>query len=405
VKGFINRLLGRNAHTQQENSNAESATHPADEMAAASPPSEEERHATQTEPEATVTAPQEEASSPFQASSEAEAPSPAAAERPRAMGLSRGVSGLMPRSGGHNRKGVTLTEVLVTTAITVVLFAITLPAIMSARTAMHRTELLAEAKDETLALQNFHDTHGHYPHSEHTDKEGRRHTWAIDILPFREQGALYDIWEAAPPGTVPDEMKNSTIYSPYSNTPGGTDFSAVITGNLPYTDPAYINTNQTMRHTGRTIEPDPDGGSLFSGVLVPKISGVGPTRMRDIRGGTSHTVILAETTTQPKAFLDGFQIDRKFYANNPHFDDSAFPYATELGSSAVSLGRLGAGHDRDLLVKDQFRPGSLLYSDTFVVGLADGSAKVIKAGENETNYAKEVLRGYGDRNKAPGQGF
>src|SRR5688500_3602872 len=98
------------------------------------------------------------------------------------------------------RRGFTLIELLVVIAIIAVLIALLLPAVQSARDAARRSQCKNNLKQIGLALHSFHDVKKHFPPGNITDGNlGQQNhgNWAIYILPFLEQEALYDQYNDA----------------------------------------------------------------------------------------------------------------------------------------------------------------------------------------------------------------
>ena len=95
----------------------------------------------------------------------------------------------------NNRMGFTLVELLVVIAIIAILIALLLPAVQAAREAARRTQCNNNLKQIGIALHNYHSTHGVFPPGWGWRIDGDHHNswaWSAKILPFLEQGGLYD---------------------------------------------------------------------------------------------------------------------------------------------------------------------------------------------------------------------
>ncbi len=96
-----------------------------------------------------------------------------------------------------SKKGFTLIELLVVIAIIAVLVAILLPAVQQAREAARRSSCKNNLKQLGLALHNYHDTHNVFPSRVIGGGSSCNDWWNaptgfVGMMPFLEQGALYD---------------------------------------------------------------------------------------------------------------------------------------------------------------------------------------------------------------------
>ncbi|MBN2290810.1 MAG: DUF1559 domain-containing protein [Pirellulales bacterium] len=98
------------------------------------------------------------------------------------------------------QRAFTLVELLVVIAIIGILIALLLPAVQAAREAARRMQCTNNLKQMGIAVHGWHDARGAIPPCLLT---GRGHaTWAGIILPFLENGILYDQCE----------IENRTVY-------------------------------------------------------------------------------------------------------------------------------------------------------------------------------------------------
>jgi len=217
-------------------------------------------------------------------------------------------------------------------AIIAVLVSLLLPAVQQAREAARRSQCKNNFKQVGLAIHNYHDTHGVFPLSDHRSGSSTcptdplytggfaRYSWGAMILPYVDQGALYN------------NMDFSVNYNAGKNSPNsmqtvGATVSVYLCPTDPQGDPRCNHTGG-INNRGGSNDPDDLGRSNMAGIgdsayafCAPAWSGTGnyPTsalpagvwgktngdgilgnnmkiRMRDVTDGASNTILAGEVT-------------------------------------------------------------------------------------------------------------
>ncbi|MEM8946869.1 MAG: DUF1559 domain-containing protein [Planctomycetota bacterium] len=214
----------------------------------------------------------------------------------------------MPRSGRPIVVGFTLVELLVVIAIIGTLVALLLPAVQAAREAARRNYCSNNLKQMGLAVQNYHDTYGHFP-SGRRNRDQFGFSWAFRLLPQLEQKQVFDSFE---PGERVDDEANAlamrtpidTYFCPTRRAPvsdrnfDNNDSPAKVRGVAAAGDYAanagksYIS-GTVPEHPVNTL---PDPGSVLGPIFT-----LSKIKIRQCTDGLSQTLAIGERHIPPVA--------------------------------------------------------------------------------------------------------
>jgi prepilin-type N-terminal cleavage/methylation domain-containing protein/prepilin-type processing-associated H-X9-DG protein len=223
--------------------------------------------------------------------------------------------------GRKHRNGFTLIEMLVVIAIIGILIALLFPAVQKVRETGNRMSCQNNLKQMGLALLNYHNINRVFPPGADAPKPGWGNvggaTWAIYILPYIEQDALFKLYNLNLPNTDPSQGSVrtalvKTYICPSDNTeayvPEVPDSGYGADANVKYMPSSYRavegktlnqNASQEKKWFDSQIGSESDGDKTFRGVLhVVGINGLTVEHQRDITDGSSNTMLVGEYATR-----------------------------------------------------------------------------------------------------------
>jgi len=205
----------------------------------------------------------------------------------------------------RRRPGFTLVELLVVIAIIGILVALLLPAVQAAREAARRMQCTNRLKQLSLACHNYHDVYKTLPAmrcgtaweggtglngDDNIDGNEYSMSGFVSLLPFYEQQQIYDYAKARNFGPVPwsDALGTWTVRIPSLLCPSDEE----ITTTYPYGNSSYKCCLGTVANNNAgTWGTEPNGCFAIIGDPGARRT---TYRFRDIRDGTSNTLLLSE---------------------------------------------------------------------------------------------------------------
>ncbi len=300
------------------------------------------------------------------------------------------------------KSGFTLIELLVVIAIIAILIALLLPAVQQAREAARRTSCRNNMKNLGLAMHNYHDSHNLFVYGWDT----REALWSSQILPQIEFANLYNtlVFAEGDPGN----WNNDNCVA--NRAACGTLIPLFICPSKP--GPAQVD-NESIPHRTVASYRACSGSNIFADIMTQVTSSGAPagaqafaqrnldgifygcsaTTMADVKDGSSNTILLGESMTDPGYGRDGQATDHWIIAApqtgnwTPSFADTATnsgEFTEGVGSTGPKMnGRLDLtmnGHH----VEAGF--GSFHVGGAFFC-MADGSVRFISQNINQATYA------------------
>ncbi len=328
----------------------------------------------------------------------------------------------MPSSSpSHQRGGFTLIELLVVIAIIAILVALLLPAVQQAREAARRSSCKNNLKQIVLAMHNYHDVYKTLPAGYIVSEAGGgnrfarpQYGWAVAILPFIEQGPLYD-------ALAPNSPRGLTnVYSSGNAADRALLQSSIDTFQCP-SDVAPNPLPPTVANFGSGAggHPYDVGKSNYLAVTFGNTASIGnlaavPTaaanqacftgmtcfKFSDITDGLSNVFLVGERDGGPtQAFSDG--TTSEFFAGTW----VGVPRANNFGGTGIHM-HLGRIDNAQRLNRDWWaesgsntnggRAFSSLHAGGAQFGMGDGSVRFISQNLSSTTYQNLAMKSDGN---------
>ncbi|MCG6155327.1 DUF1559 domain-containing protein [Rubinisphaera margarita] len=204
------------------------------------------------------------------------------------------------------RCAFTLIELLVVIAIIAILVALLLPAVQQAREAARRSACKNNLKQFGLALHNYHDTHSVFPPGQIRGRNssvnleyGNGFSWGSMLLPYLEQGAIYDqlnfeigVFEGANKTLIQSLGPIDVALCP-------SDTERPRLRNIhASTTPNYVSSLPNLSYFGSSGAfnnwSDSTSTKLSGGFFT--IDPAAPSTMASIKDGTSNTIAIGEAS-------------------------------------------------------------------------------------------------------------
>ena len=308
-----------------------------------------------------------------------------------------------PHRRASGRRGFTLVELLVVIAIIATLIGLLLPAVQSSREAARRMQCGNNLKQLGLALHSYNAAYHMLP-GYMIDKFGNGGTnwaWGAVILPFIEQGTLYDSLDvsnvdAHVAGADGNKLAAMQQAIPIFRCPTDTgpvlnsDWNAMRRGFggpfVPTATSNYVGSNHSHRNNR---SPAANGVFVNVGYNAGYTTHVKRIGLRNVADGTSKTIAIGERVHRLRGVL--LRASVVFGVNDSDENQNNYGTSAVVGAGAWTLNSdikgfssLHAGTAQFLIADGAVRPISenidhrtdAAINSTFeyLIGRADGNA-------------------------------
>ncbi len=284
--------------------------------------------------------------------------------------------------------GFTLVELLVVIAIIGILVGLLLPAVQAAREAARRMQCSNNMKQFGLAMHNYHDVNKKFPNSfqfygldggirpgSRSRYDGIGFSWTVLILPFIEQGNIYnqfnqsfDILDSDNAAGTSRNIVTAASQTSWARCPSDIAPETVLWGDIP-DQPAssYKVSVGSYNYYSTYAWPDIVANGIFAS---DKYNGI-----RDILDGTSNTIMVGEASYLHQTYgrLYGFKRARDNRTLHPQ-------HCAAVAETAMNPPLTASGAVRS-------KAFSSLHTGGAQFAFADGSVHFISESIQMTNHS------------------
>jgi prepilin-type N-terminal cleavage/methylation domain-containing protein len=238
----------------------------------------------------------------------------------------------------RQKTGFTLVELLVVIAIIGILVALLLPAIQAAREAARRTQCSNHMKQIGLALHNYHESFQKFPYG----WDNRGVGWTLHLLPFLELNSIYSTihfqesgpgnWDSGSENQVACETVIPVYRCPTLPLAEHMDYNG-IARRVPASYRGCAGSEASSDDTSTIVIPG--SKSLENLKQNGTFYACSSVRFPDVSDGTSNTIFVGESLTDPEFVKDGQGMDF-WYIGSPSPNR---PAAEPLPAATPASGR------------------------------------------------------------------
>ena len=262
----------------------------------------------------------------------------------------------MPRRNlARYRVGFTLVELLIVIVIIAILVGLLLPAVQSTRESARRASCLSNLRQIGMALLSFESVHQVFPASGWTragpgNPSGKHVGWRPLILPFVEQDSLRKIYDFSDNWWEGTNPVAAAVPVPLFQCPSVGQGPVVVEAIAHPPRPAMTFPNPIARTDyeaimgvhPRSINPHLSVPRYQARNRFAVMSRNSRVRIRDIRDGTTQTVMVVECGARPLVFRNGRRLQSVANDQGIGWADSEGPFSLDGANASGSAEGCGA---------------------------------------------------------------